>query len=88
MNRTQKNLEEELENFKRMLSERIEIHDENMNAAHEKLHEILDGLRVQVEKLFKRINSEFEEKFTTAEDNRLQTILSGSARITMVRFRR
>ena len=67
-------LEEELVDFKRMLSEHIEIHDENMNAAQEKLPEICDELRAQVDKLGEKVNSEFE-KFTT-EDNRLQTILS------------
>ena len=59
-----------------MLNERIEIHDESRNAAQEKLHEICDELRAQVDKLGEKINSELEEKFIK-EDNRLQTILSG-----------
>ena len=69
-------LEEELENFKRILSERIEIHDESRKAAQEKLHEICEELRTQVYELFEEINSELEEKFIK-EDNRLQTALSG-----------
>ena len=73
--RTEK-LEVELENIKRILSEHIEIHDETRNAAQEKLHEICDELRAQVEKLGEKINSELEEKFTK-EDNRLQENLSG-----------
>ena len=73
---TPEKLEEELENIKRILSEHIEIHDESRNAAQEKLHEICEELRTQVDKLCEKNNSELEEKFIK-EDNRLQTILSG-----------
>ena len=69
-------LEEERENIKRMLSERLERHDESRKGAQEKLHEICEELRAQVDELCEKINSELEGKFT-AEDNRLQTILSG-----------
>ena len=58
------------------MNERIEIHDESRNAAQEKLHEICEELRAQVDKLCEKILSELEEKFIK-EDNRLQTILSG-----------
>ena len=51
-------------------------YDESRNAAQEKLHEICEELRAQVDKLCEKINSELEEKFIK-EDNRLQTILSG-----------
>ena len=68
-------LEEERENIKQILSEHIEIHDESRRAAQEKLHEICEELRAQVDKLGEKINNELEEKFTT-EDNRHQTVLS------------
>ena len=58
-----------------MPSERLEKHDESRKAAQEKLHEICNGLRAQIDKLEEKINSELEEKFTV-EDNRLQAILS------------
>ena len=69
-------LEEERENIQRLLNERINIHDESRNAAHEKLDEFCKKLREQIEVLEDGINSELEEKFT-AEDKKLQSILNG-----------
>ena len=67
---------EEREKAERMLNERIEAHDENRRAAQDKLRELCEGLRVQVAGLKIKVNKELEEKFT-AEDRRLQTLLSG-----------
>ena len=59
-----------------MLNERIEIHDKSRRAAQDKLHELCEGLRAQVAELKSRVNKELEEK-STAEDRRLQALLSG-----------
>ena len=69
-------VEEECDKVSKALSERLEAHDESRKAAQEKLHEACEGLRAQIDRLEESINSELEEKFT-AEDNRLQTALSG-----------
>ena len=68
-------IEEEREDISKILSERLEAHDESRKAAQEKLHNFCEGLRAQIDKLENRINSEIEEKFTK-EDNRLQTALN------------
>ena len=67
-----KQIEEEVENIKRMLSERLERHDDSRKAAQEKLHETCEGLRAQIKGIEGKVGSELEEKFT-AEDSRLQS---------------
>ena len=67
-------IEEKREYASKVLSERLEAHDESRMAVQEKLHETCEELRAQIDKLEERINNELEEKFT-AEDNRLQTAL-------------
>ena len=68
-------IEEEREKISKILSERLEAHDESRKASQEKLHGFCEDLKAQIDRLEERINSELEEKFT-AEDSRLQTILS------------
>ena len=65
-------IEEELEKVSKILSERLETHDESRNAAQARLHDFCEELREQIDKLEERVNSEFEEKFA-AEDNRIQS---------------
>lgn len=57
------------------LGVRLEKHDDNRRAVQEKLHELCNGLREQIDEIEGRINSELEGKFTE-EDNRLQTALN------------
>ena len=67
-----KQIEEERDNIKRMLSERLEKHDESRKAAQKNLHEICEGLKGQIKELEGKVAKELEEKFT-AEDRRLQS---------------
>ena len=68
--------EEEREKASKILSERLEAHDESRKAAQEKLHNFCEGLRARIDEFEERVNGELEEKFK-AEDNRLQTALNG-----------
>lgn len=58
-----------------ILSERLVAHDDSRRAAQEKLHEICNELRKQIDVVEDRVNAELEKKFT-AEDSRLQDVLN------------
>ena len=66
--------DEECEKVERMLSERLEAHDESRRAAQDRLHEFCERLRAQVTDFENRVNGELEKMFT-AEDRRLQEAL-------------
>ena len=66
---------EEYESVSRALSERIERHDDSRRAVQDKLHGLCEGLRKQIDEFEDGINTELEKVFT-AEDSRLQAILS------------
>lgn len=57
------------------LSERLEKHDTNRKEVQDKLREICDGLRAQIDELEEKINSELEEKFRD-EDTNIQSALN------------
>ena len=62
--------EEERAKVEKVLSERLEAHDESRRVAQDKLHEICEGLRAQITEFENKTNEELKEKFT-AEDRRL-----------------
>ena len=70
-----RNIEEERERLSKILSERLEAHDESRRAAQEKLHKFREMLRALTNEIESKVDGELEEKFK-AEDNRLQTTLN------------
>ena len=75
MTETKQIEEEERERVSKILSERLEAHDESRRAAQVKLHDFCEGLRARINEFEERVNRELEEKYTV-EDNRLQTALN------------
>ena len=67
---------DKLKELLRLLEERLVEHDESRNAAQKNLHKACEGLRAQIKGIEGKVENDLEEKFI-AEDNRLQTILSG-----------
>lgn len=70
-----KDISEELENLKQVVSEQLEAHDNGRRDVQEKLAEICGRTRTQVDGFENMINNELEEK-CTAEESRLQAVLS------------
>lgn len=70
-----KDISEELENLKQVVSEQLEAHDNGRRDVQEKLAEICGRTRTQVDGFENIINNELEEK-CTAEESRLQAVLS------------
>lgn len=66
---------DERELIARLLSERLETHDNSRKVAQEKIHEICDGLKRQIDELEDKINKGIEEVFNK-EDNRIQNALN------------
>lgn len=69
-------LGEERDRVARLVSERLEVHDESRQAALERLYEICNRLRKHIDDVESSIISDLEKKFT-AEDARLQASLNG-----------
>ena len=69
------NTEKEVDGVVRALEERIDTHDESRRKVQEKLHEICEKWRRQIDELEEGINSEIEAKFKE-EDSHLQAVLS------------
>ena len=57
------------------LNERLDSHDNNRKEVQEKLHNICEKWRKEIDDLEDKINSELEAKFKE-EDSRLQTALN------------
>ena len=73
--RNMEELREESEVTQKIINERLEIHDDCRRTAIEKLQELCNKTRQQVQDLEGKVNSDLSDKFTL-EDKRLQTALN------------
>lgn len=68
-------IEKEIGEIIEALNGRIEKHDDSKNVVQEKLHEVCDRMRKQIDDLELKISSELEENYTK-EDEGLQNVLA------------